>query len=132
MTVEVEGAAAHEQRPGGGQAAAGAELQLAGEDIRAAGVAAGAGEGQRAQARLAQAARAGDGAGEAGVAGLVQDEVAIAQGDAAAGAGKRAHGLAVAILDIEDAAIDDERGGPAQPAAAAEGSVPALTVVSPS
>ena len=120
VAVEIEGPAADGEETGRSQAAAGCQLQRAGVDRGGAGVGAGAGEAQRPDAGLGQAAGAGDAAGEAReVVALVHGEVAIAQIDAAAGAGEGAHGLA-AVLDIEQAAIDGERGGRRQAAAGSE------------
>ena len=108
-----------------------AELQRAGVDRGVAGIAAGAGEAQHPGAGLAQATRATDAAGEARGRGLVHGEAAVAQGDGAAGAGKRADGLAAAVLDIEAAGIDESAVVEARLAPLASCSVPASTMVSP-
>ena len=63
--LQIEDAGVHDQLAGGRQAAAGAELQGAGFERGATGVAAGAGEGEQAGTGFDEAAAAGDGAGKA-------------------------------------------------------------------
>jgi hypothetical protein len=74
---------------------------------------------QLAAAFDGEAAQAGDEAIEARAPGLVHGEVAIAEDDGAAATGEPAHRLA-AVLEIEEAAVDRERGGRGQTAAEGE------------
>ena len=117
--VEIERAAVDRERSARRQRTAGAELQCTLVDRRAAGIGAGASQGQRPAPLLDEAAAAGDHRSEGGVAGAVGRQRAAAERNRPAAARERPHRLVVAV-EVERAAIDREHAARRQRAASPE------------